>query len=143
VSRAEWTRSIFSGGWPALNRTNKLSVPPSSVHGSHWSGASLEDDLAMAAMTTVSDTVQSGTGHISNNYQQPLQSRRKARRLTGPPDPAIPRPDSIGRVSPSKTLKPTLALQKYMGSWLSLLAFSVIFHGLRPTLCFRPWQARL
>jgi hypothetical protein len=66
----------------------------------------------MAATITVSDTVQSGTGYISNNYQQPLQSRRKARRLTGPPGLAIPHPDSIGRVSPSKTLKPTLALQK-------------------------------
>ena len=31
----------------------------------------------MAATITVSDTVQSGTGYISNNYQQPLQSRRK------------------------------------------------------------------
>jgi hypothetical protein len=41
---------IFRGmaktcSWPALNRTNKLGVPPSSVYGSRWSGASLEDDL--------------------------------------------------------------------------------------------------
>ena len=36
--------------WPALNRTNKLGVPPSSVYGSRWSGASLEDDLVQESV---------------------------------------------------------------------------------------------
>jgi hypothetical protein len=31
--------------WPAPEKTTKLGDPPSSVHGSRWSGASLEDDL--------------------------------------------------------------------------------------------------
>jgi hypothetical protein len=42
----------------------------------------------MATTTTVSDTVQSGTDHISNNYQQPLQSRQKARRAHQPAGPS-------------------------------------------------------
>jgi hypothetical protein len=64
---------IFRGmaetcSWPALNGTNKLGIPlliqigldgPVRLSKTTW--------FSMAATTTVSDTVQSGTGHISNN----------------------------------------------------------------------------
>jgi hypothetical protein len=36
--------------WPAPEKTNKLSVPPSSVHELRWSGASLEDDLVQESV---------------------------------------------------------------------------------------------
>jgi hypothetical protein len=36
--------------WPAPEKTTKLGVPPSSVHGSRWSGASLEDNLVQESV---------------------------------------------------------------------------------------------
>ena len=66
----------------------------------------------MATTTTVSGSVQSATACVSDNHQQPLPSRQKVRSLNGPMGLAIPRPDLIGRVSPFKTLKAMLALQR-------------------------------
>jgi hypothetical protein len=66
----------------------------------------------MATTTTVSDTVRSATGCISDNHQQPLRSRQKARRLIGPRGLAIPRLDLIDRVPPpTKDVKADVSSQ--------------------------------
>jgi hypothetical protein len=57
TSLSRWPE-IYS--WPALNRTNKLGVPPNAVHRSCWSGVSLEDDL-------VHDSVSSNKPAHSHN----------------------------------------------------------------------------
>jgi hypothetical protein len=36
--------------WPAPEKTTKLGDPPSSVHGSRWSGASLEDNMVQESV---------------------------------------------------------------------------------------------
>jgi hypothetical protein len=58
---------IFKGmaeicSWPAPEETTKLGDPPSSVHGSSWSGASLEDDLVQESV----GASKAADGHSDN-----------------------------------------------------------------------------
>ena len=49
---------------------------------------------------------------------------------------------SIGQVL-TRDIEADASCTKIDGIVAQLTRVSVIFHGLRPTLCFRPWQARL
>ena len=58
---------IFKGmaeicSWPAPEKETKLGDPPSLVHGSRWSGASLEDDLIQESVSAS----KAADGHNDN-----------------------------------------------------------------------------
>jgi len=77
--------------WPAPEKTTKLGDPPSSVHGSRWSGASLEDNLVQESVSAS----KAADGHNDNATSAVPTEGQEAHRPERPGNTS-PRSDQSG-----------------------------------------------